>query len=259
MNRYAPLLLTVLGTGCLFGGGGPKPPPPVETAETIRARADSLWREAEHQFRTGSWNRSASLLERALLLMDYADPRRARGSFMLGEARLAQGQNLQAVREFRRVADETASDSLAPAALVRAGDAYADLWGRPELDPSYGESALNTYREVVERYPGAPSARLAQARMLDLQEWFARKEYRTALFYYRYKAYDSSILVLRNLIASYPRTAVIPDALARLVDAYAVLGYQEDLRETCTYIGRFFPQVVPDVARRCPAAAADTG
>jgi len=158
------------------------------------------------------------------------------------------------VREFRRVADETGSERFAPDALLRAGDAYASLWRRPELDPSYGQTALSTYREVLERYPGTTAASRAQVRIGELTEKFALKEYQSAEFYLRFKAYDSAILTLRDLIANYPRTAIVPQALIRLVEAFKAVGYQEDLRDTCQYIDRFFPDTAPDVARHCPAA-----
>jgi outer membrane protein assembly factor BamD len=192
--------------------------------------------------------------------MDYADPRRSRGHFMMGEALLGQGNQLQAVRELRRVADENASDPLAPEALVRAGDAYADLWHRPELDPTYGETALSTYREALERYPGTPAAQRASARILALQEQFAGKEYKTGMFYFRLKAYESAILSFRRVVATYPRTAIVPDALVKLVETYARLSYVEDLKETCDYIQRYFPAVYPRaMTRSCPPVGGGSG
>jgi outer membrane protein assembly factor BamD len=258
MTRCAAAFASLLTAGCLFGGGGPRPAAPVETVETTRVRADSLWRVSNELFRRGKWSRLTPVLERTVMIMDYADPRRARGYFMLGEAQMGQGHFLQAVREFRRVADEAASESLAPDALLRAGDAYGALWRRPELDPTYGEQAMATYGEVLERYPGTTAAARAQQRITELREKFAWKEYRAALFYFRFKAYDSAILSLRGVIANYPRTAVAPEALAKLVEAYAIQGYQEDLRETCGFVSRFYPQVAPTVSRTCPAVADTT-
>jgi outer membrane protein assembly factor BamD len=242
-------------TGCLFGGK-PKPPPPVETVETTRVRADSLYAAATGHFRIGKWGKAAQALDRALLIMGYDDPRRQLGHFMMGEVLMAQGNQLQAVREFRRTADEGGADSLAADALLRAGDAYAELWRRPELDPTYGETALQTYREVQQRYDGSLAASRATTRIQQLQELFAAKEYRTALFYYRLKAYDSAILSLRNVIATYPRTQVVPDALVKLVESYRKVLYQEDLRETCQYIARFFPDTSPRVTSLCPETPA---
>jgi outer membrane protein assembly factor BamD len=159
------------------------------------------------------------------------------------------------VREFRRVADEQPDNPLAPDALLRAGDAYADLWRRPELDPTYGEAARSVYQEVGTRYGGTPAAARAALRLTALSEKFAQKEYQSALFYFRFKAYDSAILLLRGVIASYPRSQVVPDALERLVRAYQILGYKEDVKETCDYIVQYHPD--PEGPRRlCPKDSA---
>ena len=244
---------TMLLTGCLFGRGDPKPPPPPMTVEYGMRRTDSLMLEAEAYFRSGDWVGTMELLNKTLILLDFDDPRRAYGYFMLGEAKLAKGLELEAVREFRRVADEGVVDSLAPSALLRAGDAYAALWRRPELDPSFGESAMATYLEVTQRFPGTSAVARAQMRIQVLQENFAEKELRAARFYLKFKANESAILTLRALIATYPRTKSVPPALISLVEAYRKLDYAEDLRETCQYIERFFPAVMPDVIEDCPA------
>ena len=162
-----------------------------------------------------------------------------------------------AAREFRGFSDDTPNDRLAPEALLRVGDVYTDLWRRPELDPSYGQTALATYQELLNRYANSRAAPRAQARITELQERFAYKEYRAALFYFKLKAYDSAILYLKDVVATYPRSAIAPDALVKLVEAYQRLGYQEDVRETCDYLRRFHPNAVRG-GSRCPAPPAGT-
>jgi outer membrane protein assembly factor BamD len=149
------------------------------------------------------------------------------------------------------VSDDTPNDPLAPKALLRAGDVYADLWRKPELDPSYGQTALATYQELLNRYPNTTAAKRAQERIDDLQERFAYKEYKAALYYIRLKAFDSAILYLKDLVATYPRATVAPDALLHLVQAYRTLGYKEDVAETCGYIRRFHPKA-PGAGKACP-------
>lgn len=252
--RAFPLLGVLLLSGCLFGRKA-TPPPPLETPDVVRARTDSLFELGREFFREGKWGKALQALDRAVIYMDYTDPRRPLGHFMMGEAQMGEGNQLMAVREFRRVADEAPSDTLAADALLRAGDAYADLWRKPQLDPTYGESALAVYRELATRYPTTPAARRAALRIQELQEMFAEKEYRAAMFYYRLKAYESAILMLRNVVALYPRTTVVQDALVRLVQSYRMLRYEEDLRETCEYIEEFFPATLPEVRSYCPAGA----
>jgi outer membrane protein assembly factor BamD len=204
--------------------------------ETTARRADSLFATGTAHFRAARWNKASQALDRGMLIMNYDDPRRPLGHFMMGEILFAQDNQLQAVREFRRVADEGGADSLSAEALLRAGDAYAALWERPELDPTYGETALSTYREVQQRYEGTSAARRAGMRITGLQERFAEKEFRTAMFYYRLKAYDSAILSLRNVVATWPRTKVVPDALVKLVETYTSSS-RGRLRETW-HVGR---------------------
>jgi outer membrane protein assembly factor BamD len=253
------LLLSVLGAGlggCGAGAYRPDqartPSPTVRSAEgASAATVDSLWRRAENRVRRGKWNDAIKLLERVLLEFSPGDSRIAQARYFLGESQFALGNHLVAAREFRKVSDETPNSPLAAEALLRVGDVYADLWRRPELDPSYGQTALATYQELINRYPGGSAAQRAQARITDLQEQFAVKEYKAALFYFRLKAYDSAILYLKDLVATYPRASVAPQALVKLVQAYRRLGYREDVQETCGYIHRFHADAA-GVREACP-------
>jgi outer membrane protein assembly factor BamD len=263
MNRFRSLVLaagTLVIASC---GGGRSPeaggsasaiPPPAEGASA--QELDSLFRLAENRVRHGKWGDAIEHLERVLLEFSPGDSRIPRARYFLGEARLAIGSHLEAAREFRRVSDETPNDRLAPDALLRVGDVYADLWRRPELDPSYGQTALATYQELLNRYANTPAATRAQERIDELNERFAYKEYRAALFYYKLKAYDSAILYLKDLVATYPRATIAPDALLKLVDAYRRLGYQEDVKETCGYLRRFHPNALRG---RSPCSADTAG
>ncbi len=237
------LLLGLLPLALLACGRATPPgsvPPSVARVASAE-QVNALWTRAERDFRRGKWGKAADLLQRLTLEFAPGDARIPRAHFYLGESYFGMRNHLQAVREFRRVADEHPNHPLAAEALLRAGDTYADLWRRPELDPTYGQTALGTYQELLSRWPDSPPAARAQVKIARLQERFAYKDYRSALFYFRYKAYDSAILYLRGILAEYPRTPVVPDALRKLIEAFRILGYQEDLAETCDYLRRFHP------------------
>jgi outer membrane protein assembly factor BamD len=168
---------------------------------------------------------------------------------------LGQKSFLQAVREFRLVADEYPSDSLAPVGLLRAGDAYAKLWRRPELDATYGGQAVATWQELLTRYPESRYADTARTRIAGLSEWYARKQFAAAKFYMKYKAYESAIIYLKDLVAKYPTTAVAPEAMTVLVAAYHKLGYTEDIAEMCGFFRHNYPDAA-GLAESCPAGVA---
>ncbi len=249
--RWRGLLVLVAMTSIACGRKAPTPvvAAPPAPAEAVR---DSLWQEVESAFRRGEWGETQRKIDAVAPMLTPADQRYFRMHFIQGEVHLARHEALQAVREFRRVADEQPEGTLAADALLRAGDANAELWRKPQLDPTYGDAARTVYEEVVARYPGTPAARRAGIRLGELNEMYAQKELRNALFYMRFKAYDSAILLLRSLIATYPRAQVIPEALEHLVKAYQKVNYEEDVKETCNYIRQYHPEPTGPI-RLCKA------
>jgi len=85
-----------------------------------------------------------------------------------------------------------------------------------------------------------PAARLGEVRMHAIQDRFAEKDFDNAQFYFRRGAYDSAILYLRNLIATYPSAGVVPDAFVMLVRAYRQIGYREEREETCEHLRQYY-------------------
>jgi outer membrane protein assembly factor BamD len=258
MTHRLVIGLVVLSAAC--GGGRRNPaesPSPVsQTMESASAATlDSLWRRTEWAVRHGKWGDAIKLLDRLLLEFPPGDSRVARAHYYVGEAYYAEGRHLEAAREFRKASDETPNDPIAPEALLRLGDVYSDLWRRPELDPTYGQTALATYQELLNRYPDSKAAPRAQLRIAELNERFASKTFKAAMYYFRLKAYDSAILYLKDLVATYPKTSVVPAALVKLVQAYKTLGYREDVQETCGYIRRFHPDA-PGANEVCPTESA---
>jgi len=234
----------VLASAC---GGKPHPPGPVMLA------ADSVYRTAMRQYRRGDYDHARENL--ALVLTNPGnDALAAEASYYQAECDFANGLYLEAAREFRRVADEHAGHRLAPDALLRAGDAQAELWRDPELDPEYGQAAMATYRELVARFPESRAAARAAAKLVRLADMFADKDYRSGRFYQRLKAYDSAILYFRGVVADYPQSRYAPQALLRLVQIYGVLNYADERRDTCDHLHRYYPQTA-GLPQACPAPA----
>jgi len=226
-------------------------PAPVKlSANTYQV--DSIWNHAVKKFRGGSFRGASEDFQKALLEFMPGDPRVPEAHFFLGESYMGSSSELQAVREFRRVSDEFPNNPLAPDALLRAGDAYADLWRRPELDPTYGRSAIATYTELLNRYPESQAAAKAKVALADLSDKFAWKEWEAAQFYLRMKAFDSAILYLKGLVATYPNTPAAQLALVKLVTIYQSLGYAQDASEMCGALRQYHPDT-PDIDKLCPA------
>jgi outer membrane assembly lipoprotein YfiO len=248
------LVLPILAFSIACGGG----PDPETTPVTSNQRAseeqlDSLWQQASSTLADRDWRDAGILFERLLLELPRRDGRLPKARIALGDARLGQGSYLQAVREYRRTADEFPTDSLASVGLLNAGEAYSRLWRRPELDPTYGIQAIATWQELLTRYPESSAADSGRVQIAELEEWFALKEYKAAEFYVKFKADNSAILYLKNLVATYPRSSIVPTALTTLVESYQRLGYEEDVEEMCIYFRSNHPDA-PQLEESCPVA-----
>jgi outer membrane protein assembly factor BamD len=230
---------------CACGSGGFKPDSFPSTAALMEA--------SEQLFRTGKCNKALEGFEQLSARLPSRDSIGVRARFLLGECHYDRGEYLEAARQFRRVSEEAPDSRLAAAALLRAGDAHRELWKHPDLDPTYGETALATYRELVARYPGTPTARRAGSRILQLNTDFAEKNYRNGVFYRRLKAYHSAILYFKNVVALYGETEYAPRALVELVDIYDRLDYDEERVEICQHLRQFYPNA-DGVDDRCSVA-----
>ena len=208
-------------------------------------------------FRRGDFRHAQVLLQRTTFEFAPGAPEMAQVRYYLAECYFQLGDYVQAAADFRKVADEFSTSEYAPLALLRAGDANLRLWHRPELDPTYGETALAVYQELAGRYPDTEAAARARPHVKRLENQFAEKTYKTGMFYLRRKAFDSAIIYFKDVIANYPNAQRAPDALLRLVDSYRAIGYKQEVQETCEHLRRFYPNAT-HLDRSCPAAADST-
>jgi outer membrane protein assembly factor BamD len=242
----AAVLLSGLLLAALAGCGGRRQPPQLPP--------ETLLEEAKALYRQGKIGPAKDRLERVTSRSVARGPVLAEAYYYLGECEFAQGLYLEASRQFRRVADGFPQHPLAPDALLRAGDALAQLWKEPELDPEYGENAMATYRELMGRFPESRAARRAALKMNALGERFAEKDYKNGIFYQRLKAYDSAMIYFRSVVANYAQSSFAPKALIKLVEIYRELQYNEEIRETCQHLRDYYP-VVGGLNQVCPPNA----
>ena len=197
--------------------------------------------EARALFRRGDFGHALISFRRVQFEVSPTQPEMAEARYFLAECSFQLGDRTTAALEFRKVADEFPNSEYAPLALLRAGDANLRQWRRPELDPEPGLTALATYQELQGRYPGTDAAARALLHVKQLNEWFADKDYKNGMFYFRRRAYDSAIIYFKDIIATFASTRRVADALLRLVDSYRAIGYAEELKEACANLRQYYP------------------
>jgi outer membrane protein assembly factor BamD len=252
LRSIIPCVLLALAA-CKSGSSSANLAPVPLDPSVSRLRVDSMWQRSMKDFRKGLYGSASDEFQRVLLEFAPGDPRIPEAHFYLGESYFGSHSLLQAVREFRKVSDDFPNNPLAPDALGRAGDAYAALWRKPQLDPTYGRSAISTYTELLNRYPDSKAAAKARVALQDLSDKLAFKDWETALYYLRNKQIDAAILYMKSIVATYPNTPSAEQALVRLVTTYNALGYAEDAKEMCGALRQYHPDT-KNLDTLCPVA-----
>src|SRR5437667_9308682 len=172
-RKIGVLALAVALSGmaaCHPHGRAPRAAPVVQPDVDL-ARAMDL-------FRHGDFRRAQVILQRVSFELAPGSPESAQVRYYIAECSFQMGDYVQAASDFRKVADEFSTTEYAPLALLRAGDANLRLWRRPELDPSYGETALAIYQELAGRFPESDAASRARVHVRRLENEVAEKPYK---------------------------------------------------------------------------------
>ena len=217
----------VLAAGCLLtlgcGGGFKVGDYPDER---------DLYRESLRRLEAGDGRSAIAGFDRLTLELPARDTLLPRSHYYLGKAHAQEKEWLLAAQSYARLSSLFPDDTLADDGLLEAGRAYATLWNDPELDPTYGHSAIAMFRGLIEAYPSSSLAPEAERGIAAVEAMLSEKDFRNAEFY-RARSPHSAIHYYKALIAAYPNTPRVPDAYAKMAAVYKSLRYTEDFNETC--------------------------
>lgn len=213
----------------------------------------ALFNASLAEYNKKHYDNAVSGFERLTLDLAARDTLLPLSHWYLAHAHEMKLEHLLAASSYARLSESFPDDSLAPMSLLLAGDSYAALWRRADLDATYGDLAQIQYRQLTAIYPDSPLRKRAEASSLDIDEKKALKDYGTGMHYVRRKAYESSLIYFKDVVKNYPLTKVAHDALMEMVVVYRrpELKYLPEAAETCVtlrtaYVGD------PGVAALCP-------
>ena len=192
-----------------------------------------LYRESLRRLEAGDGRAAIAGFERLTLELPARDTLLPRSHYYLGKAHAREKEWLLAAQAYSRLSSLFPDDTLADDGLFEAGRAYATIWDDPELDPTYGHSAIAMFRSLLETYPSSPLVAQAERGIANVRAQLAEKDYRNGELYRRRRSPHSAIFYYKQLIDSFPEAPRAVDAYAKMAAVYKSIGYAEDFRETC--------------------------
>jgi len=207
----------------------------------IYPNADKLYQAAMAEYKAGRYDNAAKAFEKLTLDLPARDPRLPPAFYYLAQSQGKNGEDLLSAATYNRLVDAFPQDTLVDDALYLSGRGYEREWRHPELDATYGRSAITAYESLLASYPDSPFAKNARDRLAKLDEWLAEKDYNTGYLYLKRKAYDSAILYFKDIIRLHPNAKKTKDAYLRLLEAYRAIKYTEDARDLCDAMRKAYP------------------
>ena len=216
-----------------------------------------LYRVSLQRLEAGKADDAILGFEKLTLELPARDTLLPRAHYHLGRAHARRKDWLLAGQAFTRMASEFPDDSLADDALLAAGDAYARIWDDPELDPTYGQSAIAVYTSLLDTYPSSPLRADAEKGIAAIRSRLAEKDFRNGEQYRRRRSPHSAILYYKQVLENYPEAPRAKDAYARMAEVYKSIGYDEDYKETCGLARTRFP-ADPGIRAACSGVPVDS-
>lgn len=107
----------------------------------------------------------------------------------------------------------------AEAQMKVAGIHYRQMQ-KPDRDFTHARRAEDEYRQMVQQYPDSKLVPEAKARLREVQEVLADREFRIGRFYYLRESFPASIARLKSLADEYPLYSGADEALFLLGQSY---------------------------------------
>jgi outer membrane protein assembly factor BamD len=211
---------------------------------------EALYRAGLAEFQRGKWDNAITAFDKLTADLPARDTLLPRSHWYLARAHQQNREWVLAGTSFTRLVESFPDDTLSDDAALEAARSYKRLWRRPQLDPTYGESAEAAYTTLFGLFPSSPLIPQGRLEYGELQEMFAQKNYLSGMYYLRRKAHDSAIIYFKDVVSKYPEAKTSRLAQLRLVDAYKAIRYKDDAADQCAELKRSFPNDA-EVSQTC--------
>ena len=108
-------------------------------------------------------------------------------------------------------------------------------------DQKLTRDALDTFNEVIKRFPRSKYARDVRLKIDLARNHLAGKEMEIGRFYLRLGQHLAAINRFRVVLHDYDTTDQVPEALHRLTEAYLALGLDDEAAKTAAVLGHNYP------------------
>ena len=164
-----------------------------------------------------------------------------RARFLVGEAFYREGEFDKAIKEFEAFLSFFPRHEIADLVQYRLAMSYYDQMKPVEQDQGITVKAIDSFKKLVRDYPDSRYASDALAKIDVCRGRLAQKELWVATYYLNQGTPVAARQRLEQLLKEYPRSLVIPEALFRLGEVYAIEGRAQDAQNAFRRLSDEYP------------------
>ena len=110
------------------------------------------------------------------------------------------------------------------------------------LDGYYNELALNSFNQVIKRFPNSKYAKDSRQKIILVRSNIAAKHMEIGRFYLNNKKYIAALNRFKIVVEEFSITKFTPEALHRMVEAYYEMCMYEESYNTAALLGHNYPE-----------------
>ena len=148
----------------------------------------------------------------------------------------------EAIYKFDRIIKKYPSHKNIDYAYYMRAMCYFEQIKHESLDGTNNQEALESFNQIINRFPESKYARDSQQKIIFVKENIAAKHMDIALFYLNQKKYLAALNRYNIVINEYSQSKFTPEALYREVEIYYTLGMMDDAKKTSAVIGYNYPK-----------------
>jgi outer membrane protein assembly factor BamD len=229
---FSLVILAVVAAGC----GSSEKAVTSMSAEERFAHAKALYDDGDYL---------EAINEFTVITLQYqGSAHAADAQFYLGECRFQRGEYLLASFEYGVVKRNYPASPRAQEAQYKLALSYYELSPLYYLDQQYTKKAIDEFQTFVEYYPTNPLVADADAKIKDLTNRLAKKQYESARLYTTMEYYKAALLYYDDVIERYHDTEYAPLAYLDKTELLLSRHRYREARETLEAFTARFPQSV---------------
>ncbi len=219
-------------------GCGSSSPQAVMTPEERFTRAKALYEKGDYLEAVNDFT--------ILTLQAQGSTVAPDAQYYLGECRFARGEYDLAAFEYSVVKRSYPASPRVPDAQYKLALCYYNKSPRSSLDQQYTRKAIDEFQTFLDYYPTHPMAADAAAKIKELNDRLAKKQFETGKLYTRMEYYRAAILSFDAVIEKYHDTEYAPLAMLEKAD---VLNSRDRYTEARDEMTRFLSRYPNSVLR----------